>query len=189
MRHRLAGRNLSRTSSHRKALRRSLCQALFQFGRIRTTVIKAKEVQPMAEKLITIARRGDLASRRRVIQLMGDRSLATEADPDSNDTVVRKLFREVAPRFADRPGGYTRIVKLSDTRVGDGSQLAFLELVSEESEHRKAPKSRRKRTGAARPKDTAAPKETVVEEADQQIETNPAEPEAQPESEAKDETV
>jgi large subunit ribosomal protein L17 len=171
MRHRLAGRNLSRNSAHRRALRKSLCQALFQHDRIRTTLAKAKEIRPMAEKLISIAKKGDLASRRLVIRLMGDRSLATEKDPASTDSVVRRLFREVAPRFADRPGGYTRIVKLADHRIGDGSPLVLLELVAEETERRKAPKSRRKKASAKGREAAKMPKEQVVAEADKQVET------------------
>lgn len=179
MRHRVAGRKLSRTSSHRKALRKSLCQALFQFERIKTTKAKAKEVQPMAEKLITMAKKGDLHARRIVIAELGDRSLFIGDPNDSKnekkrkefkDTVVRKLFRDLAPRFEGRNGGYTRIVKLSQTRVGDGSQLVILELVSDDDEERKTPKSRRRKVAGSKTKETKATEEKVIED-DRFIET------------------
>ncbi|MCK5712623.1 MAG: 50S ribosomal protein L17, partial [Hyphomicrobiaceae bacterium] len=181
MRHRVAGRKLSRTSSHRKALRKSLCQALFQFERIKTTKAKAKEVQPMAEKLITMAKKGDLHARRIVIAELGDRSLFVGDPNDSKnekkrkefkDTVVRKLFRDLAPRFEGRNGGYTRIVKLSQTRVGDGSQLVILELVSDDDEERKAPKGRRRKASSSKTKETKATEEKVIED-DESIETEP----------------
>jgi large subunit ribosomal protein L17 len=116
MRHRRSGRKLGRDAAHRKALYANLTSALIEHGRIRTTVAKAKEVRPIAEQMITLGRRGDLASRRRAIGYLR-----------SHET-VHKLFAEVAPRFADRPGGYSRIVKLGP-RQGDGAEMAYLELV------------------------------------------------------------
>lgn len=147
MRHRLRGRQLSRDSEHRVALRRNLAQSLFEHGRIKTTLPKAKEVQGFIEKLITTARdglnaKGDenkaarLNARRKVIQELQDRKLVDEnqdfiqkgAGPRS---VVEKLFDEVAPKFLDRNGGYTRITKLAKHRIGDAGMLVQLELVSE----------------------------------------------------------
>jgi large subunit ribosomal protein L17 len=116
MRHLKKGRKLGRDAAHRKALYANLCGALIEHGRIKTTEAKAKEVRPIAEKLITLGRRGDLHARRQAIAYLR-----------SND-VVHVLFSEVAPRFADRPGGYTRIVKIGP-RQGDGAPMAYLELV------------------------------------------------------------
>lgn len=119
MRHLVSGRKLNRNSSHRIALARAQATALFRHGRIKTTVAKAKNLQPYAEKLITTARGGDLHSRRLVGREIHDQQ------------VIRKLFAEIAPAFGDRPGGYTRIVKLG-TRRGDGTQEALIELITYE---------------------------------------------------------
>lgn len=116
MRHRRAGRKLGRDAAHRRALYANLAGALIEHGRIKTTQAKAKEVRPIAEQMITLARRGDLAARRKAISYL--------RSPD----VVHKLFAEVAPRFADRPGGYSRIVKLG-ARHGDAAEMVYLELV------------------------------------------------------------
>ncbi|MEO7986019.1 MAG: 50S ribosomal protein L17 [Gemmatimonadales bacterium] len=118
MRHRAKGRQLSRTSSHRRALLNNMATSLFEHGRIVTTEAKAKELRPFAEKLITLARRGDLHARRLV-----------ERRIKSRETLSR-LFSEIGPRFAARPGGYTRILKLGH-RDGDGADVARIELLSE----------------------------------------------------------
>jgi len=133
MRHRLRGRQLSRDTEHRAALRRHLVQSLFEHGKIRTTEPKAKEVKSFAEKLITLAREKTLNNRRRVIQLLHDRRLVDEDQEFTGQTLIQKLFDEIAPRFADRQGGYTRIIKLSDFRIGDGGSLVLLQLLTEES--------------------------------------------------------
>lgn len=137
--HMIRGRQLSRDTEHRKAMRRNLVQSLFEHGKVRTTLPKALECRPFAEKLITLARGGTFNDRRRVIQLLGDRRL-TDADQEfiKNDrgrdkTVVQKLFDDIAPNFADRQGGYTRIIKLSDFRIGDGGSLVLLQLLTDES--------------------------------------------------------
>ena len=138
-RHMVRGRQLSRDTENRKALRRNLVQSLFEHGKVRTSLPKAKEVRAFAEKLITLARRNDLTSRRRVIQLMNDRRIVDEEqefilnEKGRARTVVHKLFEDVAPKFADRQGGYTRIIKLSDYRIGDGGSLVLLQLLTEES--------------------------------------------------------
>ena len=119
MRHQRAGRKLGRDSSHRKALYSNLAGALITHGRIETTEAKAKAVKPFAEKMITLGKRGDLAARRLAL-----------AELRSQD-VVHQLFAEVAPRFAERPGGYTRIVKLGP-RQGDAADMVFLEFVDYE---------------------------------------------------------
>jgi large subunit ribosomal protein L17 len=118
MRHRAKGRQLSRTSSHKRALLNNMAASLFAHGRVITTEAKAKELRPFAEKLITLARRGDLHARRLVERRIKDR-----------DT-LGKLFTEIGPRFAARPGGYTRILKLGH-RPGDGADIARIELLAE----------------------------------------------------------
>lgn len=133
MRHLMRGRQLSRDTEHRIALRRNMVQSLFEHGKIRTTLPKAKEVQSFAEKLITLARRNTLAARRQVIALMGNRRLVDKDQEFTGEKIVQRLFNEVAPRFAGRNGGYTRIIKLSDFRIGDGGSLVLLQLVAEES--------------------------------------------------------
>jgi large subunit ribosomal protein L17 len=118
MRHRAKGRQLSRTSSHKRAMLNNMAASLFEHGRVVTTEAKAKELRPFAEKLITLARRGDLHARRLVERRIKDR-----------DT-LGKLFSEIGPRFAARPGGYTRILRLGH-RPGDGADVARIELLSE----------------------------------------------------------
>ena len=116
MRHRKKGRNLSRSPSHRKAVLRNLATSLFQHERITTTTAKAKELRPYAERLITLAKRGDLHARRLVGRRIGDRE------------VLGKLFDDIGPRYSERPGGYTRILKLGN-RKGDAAEMALIELV------------------------------------------------------------
>ena len=116
MRHARSGKKLGRDSAHRKALYSNLAGALIEHGRIETTDAKARAVKPFAEKLITLGKRGDLHARRQALAALR-----------SND-VVHRLFADVAPRFSDRPGGYTRIVKLGP-RQGDAAEMVYLELV------------------------------------------------------------
>ena len=118
MRHRAKGRQLSRTSSHKRAMLNNMATSLFVHGRVITTEAKAKELRPFAEKLITLARRGDLHARRQAI--------STLQHPDKG--IIYKLFEEIAPRYAERPGGYTRILKLGPRR-SDSTEMVFLELV------------------------------------------------------------
>jgi large subunit ribosomal protein L17 len=135
MRHMIRGRQLSRDTEHRKALRRNLVQSLFEHGKVRTTYPKAKEVRAFAEKLISDARTGTLAARRRVISALCDRRLTDENQEfitEGSKTVVQKLFNDIAPKFADRRGGYTRIIKLADFRIGDGGDLVLLQLLTDE---------------------------------------------------------
>ena len=131
--HRLFGRQLSRDTEHRKAMRRNLVQSLFEHGKVRTTLPKALEVKAMAERLITLARTGTLNARRRVISVLQDRRLVDKDQEFTGQSVVQKLFTDIAPKFADRAGGYTRIIKLSDYRIGDGGSLVLLQLLTEES--------------------------------------------------------
>jgi large subunit ribosomal protein L17 len=116
MRHRKDHRKLSRTASHRRAVLRNLITALFQYERIETTVAKAKESRRLAERMITFAKRGDLAARRHVARFV--------MKPD----VTHKLFETIAPWYAERNGGYTRIVRIG-RRLGDAGETAYLELV------------------------------------------------------------
>ena len=136
-RHLMRGRQLSRDTEHRKALRRNLVQSLFEHGKVRTTPAKAKEVKAFAEKLITLARTNTLTARRRVIAALQDRRLVDEnqdfIEEGPTRTVVQRLFNDVAPKFADRRGGYTRIIKTSDFRIGDGGDIVLLQLLTEES--------------------------------------------------------
>ncbi len=116
MRHQRTGKKLGRDSSHRKALYANLACSLIEHGRIKTTETKAKAVKPLAEQMITLGRRGDLAARRQAISTLRSRD------------VVHKLFADVAPRFSERPGGYSRIVKIGP-RPGDAADMVYLELV------------------------------------------------------------
>src|ERR1700722_15758125 len=129
--HRLFGRQLSRDSEHRMAMRRNLIQSLFEHGKVRTTLPKAQEVKGLAEKLITLARTNTLTSRRRAIAILQDRRLVDDKQEFTGKTVIQKLFDEIGPAFADRQGGYTRITKLSEFRIGDGGSLVVLQLVTE----------------------------------------------------------
>ena len=149
MRHQRAGKKLGRDSSHRRALYANLAGALIEHGRIRTTVTKAKAVKPIAEQMITLGRRGDLHARRQATAFLRSRD------------VVHKLFAEVAPLFKDRPGGYTRIVKIGP-RPGDAAEMAYLELVDEAY----VAKEREART----PEPVAAP-EPVAEEPEEVSDT------------------
>lgn len=125
MRHKIAGRKLNRTSSHRKALFKNLAQALIKNEQIQTTLPKAKELRPVVEKLITLAKKGDLSARRLAISQLQDQE------------VVAKLMSDVGPRFAARNGGYTRILK-SGFRYGDNAPMAIIELVDFDPSAQKA---------------------------------------------------
>jgi large subunit ribosomal protein L17 len=178
MRHRRFGKQLSRSSSHRLALRRNLAQSLFEHGQVRTTLVKAKETRPFVERLITLARKahdGSLAARQRLVSVLNDRAIiAQEHQEDylglsdaqrqkvlrsrsgrrhrtgqprpgreyTAQSVIHKLINEVAPQFDGRPGGYTRIIKLPDRRIGDNGELAILQLVGTETRATDVPKSK-----------------------------------------------
>ena len=147
MRHRVAGRQLSRTSEHRLAMRRNMVASLFEHETISTTMPKAKEVKGFAEKLITLARRGTLAARRRAIAMLNDRAIYEDRDGQNvrTGTVVGKLFSEIGPRYLDRPGGYTRIIRLSKKRLGDNGQLVLLQLVGQEKSSGKKKEKKEKK--------------------------------------------
>jgi len=116
MRHKRKGRKLGRTGAHRKAMLANMAIALFQHEKIETTEPKSKELRRTAEKLITLAKRGDLHARRRAARTIRDK------------VILKKLFDDIGPRYAERNGGYTRIIKLG-TRFGDGAHMAMIELV------------------------------------------------------------
>lgn len=125
MRHRVVGRRLGRSSGHRRALRRSMITELFRHERIQTTLAKARAIRGAAEKLITLSKRGNAEGEAKAVHA---RRLASARlnDPE----IVKKLFDEIAPRYVERPGGYTRILKLGP-RGGDAAEMALLELVEE----------------------------------------------------------
>ncbi len=133
MRHRVAGRKLGRDSSHRVATLRNVTSALFRRDRVRTTLAKAKEVRPFAEKLVTLSKRGGLHRRRLVARHIRDRR------------VLRRLFDTISARYLDRAGGYLRILKLGE-RSGDGAEMAILEMVGLEAagEKKKGPAKKAK---------------------------------------------
>jgi len=130
MRHRRTGRKLGRTSSHRKAMFRNMVTDFLDKERIITTVAKAKELRPFAEKMITLGKRDNLHSRRRALSIIRRKS------------VVHKLFDSLAPRYADRNGGFTRIIRLG-FRKGDSAEIAIIELVDREGEKDTPKKSKK----------------------------------------------
>jgi large subunit ribosomal protein L17 len=173
MRHQRAGKKLGRDAAHRKALYANLAGALIEHGRIKTTVTKAKAVKPIAEQMITLGRRGDLHARRQAVAFLRSKD------------VVHYLFAEVAPRFKDRPGGYTRIVRIGP-RPGDAAELAYLELVEEEVASRPQRRQRRRSEAAVPAAPAPAVEEAPVTEAEAVEEPAPAE-EPEPVEEPADE--
>jgi len=135
MRHRRSGRKLGRDASHRKALYSNLTGALIEHGRIRTTAAKAKEVKPVAEQMITLGRRGGVPARRQALKFL------------RSQDVVHKLFSDVGPRFAGRPGGYSRIIRIGP-RLGDAAEMVYLELVDYVPPEVSAPPPRQRRERA-----------------------------------------
>ena len=125
MRHKIAGRKLGRNPSHRRAMLRNLVTSFLQHERLVTTLPKAKELRPLAEKMITLGKRDTLHARRQVSAYLLD------------DPTAKKVFDTIAPRFSDRPGGYSRIVRLGP-RVGDGADVAVIELLGSDQEVKKA---------------------------------------------------
>jgi large subunit ribosomal protein L17 len=145
MRHQIRGRRLGRSSSHRVALGRNLVSALFRHGRVVTTAPKAKEYRPMAEKLITLARGEKTVHRvRQAVSALQDKE------------AVRILFDEIGPAMRDRPGGYTRIVKLATPRLGDKGKRVFFELVTHVPEREESPEESKAAKGKGKKKEQAA---------------------------------
>jgi large subunit ribosomal protein L17 len=178
MQHNRAGRKLGRTTGHRLALFRNQLTSLFISERIVTTLSKAKELRPLAERMVTQGRRGSVHARRLVGRWVQDR------------TVVKRLFDEIAPRFSERPGGYLRIVKLGP-RQGDGAEMAVLEFVDFELKKKAAAPPAEPKTGKGKEKDAGAaaegaeekpkkaPKKTVAKKAASKADKK-AEPKAKP---------
>jgi large subunit ribosomal protein L17 len=160
MRHRVAGRQLSRTSQHRLALRRNMAQSLIEHETISTTIQKAKEVKPFVEKLITLAKKGGLQYRRRAISLLGNRAIVAFEDGEltKKGTVVGKLFSELGPRYLNRSGGYTRIIRLSQRRLGDNGELALLQLLGADEPVKREGRVATKRRAEKKRKETARTK-------------------------------
>ena len=183
MRHRVAGRQLSRNTAHRRAMRRNMAQSLIEHETISTTIQKAKEIKPFVEKLITLAKRGKLQHRRRAISLLGNRRIVALEDGElvQKGTVIGKLFSELGPRYLDRPGGYSRIVHLSLRRLGDNGQLVLLQLLGKDEPVKKVRKTAAKKR--SRRKAKAAAQAAKPAQAETKAEEQPAEPtaEAQPE--------
>ena len=171
MRHRVAGRRLSRTKEHRLAMRRNLVASLIQHETVSTTIEKAKEVKPFAEKLITLAKKGTLAARRRAIALLGNRDIVDYEDGRAvkTGTIIGKLFSELGPRYLDRPGGYTRIIRLSLRRLGDNGQLVLLQLIGADETLEKKDKTKAKKRSRKKAKETVEVEE--VDEAQESTET------------------
>jgi large subunit ribosomal protein L17 len=161
MRHNKAGRRLGRTTSHRVAMFRNMVTSFFNHERITTTDAKAKELRSIADKMITLGKRGDLHALRQAASYIREKS------------VVTKLFTTIAPRYADRPGGYTRIVKLG-LRPGDNASLAMIELVEEEF----TPKAKKSvpPVKAAVAAKTATKKSVAVTEEVEQVKTKIEDP-------------
>jgi len=154
MRHNVDGRKLGRTAAHRRALYRNLAISLITHERIRTTTPKAKEARRLVDRLITFAKRGDLSARRHVASILNDKA------------AVQKLFDELGPRYADRPGGYTRVLKFAKPRRGDAAEMAMLELVKDgDRPDRKRSARKAQPAVAPKPKKVEEPVEEVVEEA------------------------
>jgi len=149
MRHRIAGRKLGRTTSHRLAMLRNLVTSLFEHEKLKTTDAKAKELRPLAEKLIGLGKRGDLHARRQVL------AVVRKAE------IVRKLFDTLSPRYQSRNGGYIRIVKMGN-RAGDGAPVSIVELISEGKETKalKKHKGGRRREKKKGPEVVAPPEAT-----------------------------
>jgi len=164
MRHQKAGKKLNRTGSHRNAMFRNMVTSLFEHGRIRTTDAKAKELRRWADRMVTLAKRGDLHARRQALGVMRDK------------TVVHKLFEEAPERFGDRAGGYTNVTKIG-MRRGDAAPISLVELVApKEKKERKKKKSRAEKKGVDKAKKEAPVK---AKEREKPKETESAEKEAQ----------
>jgi large subunit ribosomal protein L17 len=175
MRHKVAGRRLGRSSEHRLALRRNLAQSLIEHETISTTIEKAKEVKPFVEKLITLAKKGKLEHRRRAIALLGNRDIFAyeDGEPVKKGTVIGKLFSDLGPRYLDRPGGYTRIIRLSLRRLGDNGEVVLFQLLGEDEPVKREKRSTKRRARRKR-KEAGAAKEEGPAVAVAEAEEEPA---------------
>lgn len=164
-----------------------MAQSLIEHETISTTVQKAKEIKPFVEKLITMAKKGSLQYRRRAISMLGDRSIVAfeDGEPVEKGTVIGKLFSEIGPRYLDRQGGYTRIIRLSLRRLGDNGQVVLLQLLGKDEplkKEKRAPGKRRSRKRAGQRAVAAKPAEGEAEvAAETPVESTPQTTEAAPE--------
>jgi large subunit ribosomal protein L17 len=140
------------------ALRRNLAQSLIEHETISTTIQKAKEVKPFVERLITLARKGSLQHRRRAISILGNRNIVAveDGEPVEKGTVIGKLFSELGPRYLDRPGGYTRIIRLPLRRLGDKGELVLLQLLGKDEPLKKGKKKPARRRSRKKSKEAVA---------------------------------
>ncbi len=150
MRHRKAGKKLGRNSSHRKAMLRNLVTSFFKYEHLETTDAKAKMVRPLAEKMITLAKSGDLHARRQALAIMNDKA------------ITHRLFEQLKDRYSDRQGGYVRIIKKGN-RKGDGAPISVIQLLPED-EGKKKGKKKRKAAATASSTESKGKKETKVKE-------------------------
>ena len=200
MRHQKMGRTLGRKPNHRLALRRNMAVALFTHGQITTTIPKAKALKPFVEQLITKAKKGDLHNRRLVVSALGgDKPMMQDEDAEGvvrnrygelqkAPKIVKHLFDEIAPRYADRDGGYTRIIKLNRRRIGDGTQLCVIQLVGDEEGPTVSGSFSRRRQKANRRMEFAASRRTAAPAAAAAAVAEPGTA-AEPEAEAAAETT
>jgi len=151
-------KRFGRTTGHRTAMWRNMAASLFQHGAIRTTQAKAKQLRRFVEKLITTAKPGTLHARRQVIAALGERPLYNNEGDLEEMTLIQKLFNEIAPRYADRAGGYTRIVRLSEPRIGDAGPQVLVQLIEAEpaADQGKSGGPSRRKARAAKRHDAAA---------------------------------
>ena len=174
MRHNVDGRKLGRTAAHRRALYRNLVISLIRHERIKTTTPKAKEARRLAERLITFAKRGDLSARRHAARILHDKA------------AVKKLFDEIGPRYAERAGGYTRVVKFGKPRRGDAAEMALLEFVQDGDRPDRKRSARKAQPYQAPGRPAAAVEEKpAAEEAPVEETAAEAAPEESPEKETK----
>lgn len=144
-------------------MRRNLVASLIQHETISTTIEKAKEVKPFAEKLVTLAKKGTLAARRRAIALLGNRNIVNYEDGKAvkTGTIIGKLFSELGPRYLDRPGGYTRIIRLSLRRLGDNGQLVLLQFIGADESSKKHDKTSTKKRSRKKPEKSTETEQTT----------------------------
>ena len=164
------GARMGGSPAHQRHMLANLASSLFEHGKITTTEARARRLRPYAEKLITLAKRGDLHARRQAETVI----LPNHRSAGSGDRIVHTLFAEIGPAMAERPGGYTRITKIGP-RKGDAAPMAVIELVREEAG---TSKPRRRTRRAAAPAASAAPAETVEETTDEAVETEAVDTEA-----------
>jgi len=151
-------------------MRRNLVASLIQHETVSTTIEKAKEVKSFAEKLITLAKKGTLSARRQAIAMLGNHNIISYEDGKavSKGTIIGKLFSEIGPRYLDRPGGYTRIIRLSLRRLGDNGQLVLLQLVGQDEGSKKEKKTATRKGSRKKAEKTVQTDDSRPDKADRQ---------------------